>query len=206
MSWLSVKDAEIKRVDVNANSFALKLFFDQHTGGYPIGFSGSGISLIWSSGFGILKQNRLRFGIEIMRASWNARKNPRDYRIALSFGSGHGIEEPYWGPSYRRLSPPSWRASRSRGGSFVKLILLIFHNAGNVTFLYIYASPLCPHIISRIQKTFTFERDIMSQLSWRQKNNNICLHFGIGTLVKSNWWSIINAAFWLVELLLGYML
>ena len=25
-------------------------------------------------------------------------------------------------------------------------------------------------------------------------------------LVKSNWWSIINAAFWLVELLLGYML
>ena len=112
----------------------------------------------------------------------------------------------YWGPSYSRLSPPSWRASRSRGGSFVKLILLIFHNAGNVTFLYIYASPLCPHTISRIQKTFTFERDIMSQLSWRQKNNNICLHFGIATLVKSNWWSIINAAFWLVELLLGYML
>ena len=25
-------------------------------------------------------------------------------------------------------------------------------------------------------------------------------------LVKSNWWSIINAAFWMVELLLGYML
>ena len=25
-------------------------------------------------------------------------------------------------------------------------------------------------------------------------------------LVKSNQWSIINAAFWLVELLLGYML
>ena len=24
-------------------------------------------------------------------------------------------------------------------------------------------------------------------------------------LVKSNWWSIINAAFWLVELLVGYM-
>ena len=33
-------------------------------------------------------------------------------------------------------------------------------------------------------------------------NDRIVYHF----LVKSNYWSIINAAFWLVELLLGYML
>ena len=37
------------------------------------------VSLIWSSGFGILKQNPASFGIESIRASYNARNNPRDY-------------------------------------------------------------------------------------------------------------------------------
>ena len=39
-----------------------------------------------------------------------------------------------------------------------------------------------------------------------QQNSNASSREEYILLVKSNKWSIINAAFWLVELLLGYML
>ena len=35
----------------------------------PLGLTGSRVSLVFSSGFGIIKQTRVRFGIESMRAS-----------------------------------------------------------------------------------------------------------------------------------------
>ena len=54
--------------------------------GSSTGFSGYGISLIWSSGFGIL--NGGGFGIDGMLGRWDAKKPPRDYGIARSFGSG----------------------------------------------------------------------------------------------------------------------
>ena len=49
-------------------------------------FSGYGISLIGSSGLVIL--NRGGFGIDGMLSRWDAKKHPRDYGIARSFGSG----------------------------------------------------------------------------------------------------------------------
>ena len=56
--------------------------------GSPIGFPGYRISLIWRSGFGILKQNREGFGIESMCGRWDAKNNPQDYGIAQNLGSG----------------------------------------------------------------------------------------------------------------------
>ena len=57
------------------------------------------VSLIWSSGFGILKQNPANFGIESIRASYNARNNPRDYGIARNLGSGKtGLKNPIGNP------------------------------------------------------------------------------------------------------------
>ena len=35
------------------------------------------------------------FGIESMRARWDAKYNPRDYGIAQILGRDYGIEEPY---------------------------------------------------------------------------------------------------------------
>ena len=48
--------------------------------GCPIVFSGSGVSLIWNSRLGILKQNQ--------REIRYTKNNPRDYGIARNFGSG----------------------------------------------------------------------------------------------------------------------
>ena len=56
--------------------------------GSPIGFLGYGIFLIWTSGFGILRQNRARFRIKSTCGRWDSKYNPRDYGIARKFGSG----------------------------------------------------------------------------------------------------------------------
>ena len=69
-----------------------------------------------------------RFGIESTRGRWDAKNNPRDYRIASYFGSGLRDWEPYWGPSlfwthyglstkYRKLVSnflSLWLANRQR--------------------------------------------------------------------------------------------
>ena len=49
------------------NVSLVSICFPCSTWGSPIGFSGCRISLIWSSGFGIIKPNRERFGIESTR-------------------------------------------------------------------------------------------------------------------------------------------
>jgi len=56
--------------------------------GSSMGFSGSGISLVWSSGFGILKQNsgEIRDWKNVQEVGYQ--NNPRDYGIAWNFGSG----------------------------------------------------------------------------------------------------------------------
>ena len=56
--------------------------------GSLIDFSGSGIFLIWSSGFGILEQNRGQ--IRDWKHAWerDTKNNPQDYGIARNFGSG----------------------------------------------------------------------------------------------------------------------
>ena len=56
--------------------------------GTSISFSGSGISLIWSSGFGILKQTsgEIRDWKYVQEVGYQ--NNPRDYGIARNFGSG----------------------------------------------------------------------------------------------------------------------
>ena len=43
----------------------------------------------WDSGF----ESKIgaSFGIEIMRRRWDAKNNPRDYRIVRNFGSDYGI-------------------------------------------------------------------------------------------------------------------
>ena len=64
-----------------------------------VGFSESGISLIWSSGFGILKYNRTRFGIESMRAS---RMPKITLGIAQNFDSGLRDWRTYWDPPHER--------------------------------------------------------------------------------------------------------
>ena len=52
----------------------------------PIGFSGSGISLIWSSRFGILKQDEIRG----WKYAWEVGfpNNPRDYETSRNFRFG----------------------------------------------------------------------------------------------------------------------
>ena len=52
-------------------------------------FSGSGISLIWSS----------RFGIESMRGRWDSRITLEIMGLHEISGSDYGTEEPYWKPS-----------------------------------------------------------------------------------------------------------
>ena len=56
--------------------------------GSPIVFSGSRISLIWSSGLGISLILNSGFGIESVHGRWDAKNNHRDYGIARNFGSG----------------------------------------------------------------------------------------------------------------------
>ena len=55
--------------------------------GSSTGFSGYGISLIWSSGF----------GIDGMLGRWDAKNPPRDYGIAGRFGSGLRDWRTLWG-------------------------------------------------------------------------------------------------------------
>ena len=56
--------------------------------GSPIGLSRYGISLILTSGFGILRQNRARFRIKSTCGRWDCKYSPWDYGIARNFGSG----------------------------------------------------------------------------------------------------------------------
>ena len=63
-------------------------------------FSGSGISLIWSSGPGILKQN----AGEILDSKVCVRVRMAKITLGITglpevLGRDYGIEEPYWGPS-----------------------------------------------------------------------------------------------------------
>ena len=68
--------------------------------GSSIGLSRYGISLILTSGFGILRQNRARFRIKSTCGRWDSKYSPWDYGIARNFGSGLlRIEERYRGPS-----------------------------------------------------------------------------------------------------------
>ena len=94
--------------------------------GSSIGFSGPGSSLIWSSGFGILEQNRGEF--RDWKYAWEVgcQNNSRDYGIARILGRDYGIEEPFWGPSLNLVSPSN-HYSVSRGGSVLELSVL-FHN------------------------------------------------------------------------------
>ena len=66
----------------------------------PIGFSGSGISFIWSSGFGIVKQNPGSSGWKVC-----ARVKMPEITVGITglhelFGWDYGIEEPYWVASH----------------------------------------------------------------------------------------------------------
>ena len=65
--------------------------------GSPIGFSGCGISLIWRSGFGIIKPNRARFGIESTR---------EDQFTGLSFITLYSRF--YWSRSTKDPADPHW--------------------------------------------------------------------------------------------------
>ena len=68
--------------------------------GSPIGLSRYEISLILTSGFGILRQNRARFRIKSTCGRWDSKYSPWDYGIARNFGSELlRIEERYRGPS-----------------------------------------------------------------------------------------------------------
>ena len=68
--------------------------------GSSIGFSECGISIIWSSVFGILKRNRssigARFGIESMRGRCDTKDNLRNDGITRNFGSGLRVWRALW--------------------------------------------------------------------------------------------------------------
>ena len=82
MLWEVTRRRQTKR-DVRAARFAHPLKF-----GFSTGFSRSGISLIWTSGFEIVKQNRGEIRDWKYAQEVNAQNNPQDYGIARNFGSG----------------------------------------------------------------------------------------------------------------------
>ena len=68
--------------------FFIRIRVRLHLWGFSIGFSGPGISLIWSSGCGVWKQNRDEFRDWSMLGRWDVKYNPRDNGISRNFGSG----------------------------------------------------------------------------------------------------------------------
>lgn len=78
------------KAKLNNKNGLLKQFITTQTKTVKLSFSeltSIKVSLIWSSGFGILMQNPASFGIESIRDSYNARNNTRDNGIARNFGS-----------------------------------------------------------------------------------------------------------------------
>ena len=80
----------------------LALFFFVFLLESPVGFSG----------FGIIKQDRARIGIESMPVRWDAKNNPGVTGLHEMLGRDYGIEELYWGPSTTSLSIKTCRRPR----------------------------------------------------------------------------------------------
>jgi len=102
-NWECSDQSRVNRPESPAWNLAFPLFISNIVScvwkRVPDRFFVSGISLIWSSGFAILKQNRASFGIESMRASYNA-----EWTSGLRYSTKFwvwitGSEEPYWRPS-----------------------------------------------------------------------------------------------------------
>ena len=82
--------------------------------GSPIQVSVSGISLIWRSGFGILKQNRGGIRDQMYAREGFAGDMVPNITLGITglqgiFGRDYGIEEPYWGPSKHKTINLMWR-------------------------------------------------------------------------------------------------
>ena len=94
--------------------------------GSPVGFSGSGISLIWISGFGILKQKPGEIWNWKYHGRWDAQKKKnRDYRIAWNSGSTLGV--------WRILLGTLYLPQKRRTRRVEKCGLIAWTAAGNPT-------------------------------------------------------------------------
>ena len=91
-------------------------------------FTVFGISLIWSSGFGIWKQNRSEIRYESLRGRWDAKNNPRDYGIARNLKSGL----PDWRTLLGTLLGGSWMRGQRPKVQPVILSYTIFDRKGTL--------------------------------------------------------------------------
>ena len=101
--WTQEKEVRVKsnpwaqRFKGLENVSLVSICFPCSIWGSPIDLSGCGISLIWGSGFGIIKPNRARFGIESTR---------EDQFTGLSFITLYSRF--YWSRSAKDPADPHW--------------------------------------------------------------------------------------------------
>ena len=99
--------------------------------GPTVCFSGSGISRIWISGFGIFKQNGGEIRDWKYRGKWDAKKeNIGITGLHEIWGRDCGIEESYWGPSAFCLFHFPWRKVKDvRYTSSHRALFEYFHSS-----------------------------------------------------------------------------
>ena len=93
-----------------------------------MGFSGSGMSLNRSSGFGILKKNKSKILHEkVCARGWMPKITLGNTGLHEILSRDHGIEEPYSGPSeYLGLSPSLRFQVGGESNSLGFLLIVIF--------------------------------------------------------------------------------
>ena len=101
INWMLRTQFDHARLDLQTLVIWSRVFWPS-VGGSPIGFSGCGICLISRPGFGILKQNWERFGIEVCTGCGMPKIAIGITGLRENLVRFDGIEVPYWGPSWSK--------------------------------------------------------------------------------------------------------